>query len=38
MIMRLKYFYGRLNIVVILTPDREFFSTKCPQFPLTFME
>ena len=25
-------------VVVILAPAREFFSAKCAQFPLTFME
>ena len=38
MIVRLKYFYDSLNIVVILAPDCECFSTKCVQFPLTFTE
>ena len=38
MIIQLKYFHDSLNIVVILAPDREFFSAKCVRFPLTFME
>ena len=38
MIIRLKYFYDRLNVVVILAPAREFFSAKCAQLPLTFTE
>ena len=38
MIIRLKYFYGRLNIVVILAPGHAFFSVKCAKFPLTFTE
>ena len=38
MITHLKYFYDTLNIVVILAPGREFCSTKCAQFPLTFTE
>ena len=37
-IIRLKYFHYSLVIVVILAPDREFFSAKCAQFPLTFTE
>ena len=40
--MFLKCFYDNtidsLNIVVILAPGHEFFSTKCAQFPLTFLE
>ena len=35
---RLKYFHDSLNIQLILAPAREFFSGKCVQFPLTFME
>ena len=27
-----------IKIVLILTPGREFFHTKCVQFPLTFTE
>ena len=38
MIIRLKYFHDRLNIVVILTPARGYFSAKCAQCPLIFME
>ena len=38
MIKRLKYFHDSLNIVVILGPDCELFSTKCAQFHLTFTE
>ena len=37
MIIRLKYLYDSLNIAVILAGDREFFSTKYAEFPLTFM-
>ena len=33
-----KSFYDNLNIVVILAPGRESFSTKCAQFPLTSTE
>ena len=29
--MRLKYFHGSLNIVLILVPGREFFCAKCVQ-------
>ena len=36
--IRLKYFHGSLNIVVILCPVCEFFSAKCVQFPLAFTE
>ena len=36
--MFLKCFYDNLNIVVILTPGREFFSFKCAQLPLTLRE
>ena len=35
---QLKFFYDNLNIVVILAPGRESFSTKCAQFPLTSTE
>ena len=38
MIIRLKYFYDRLNIVVILAPGHEFFTGKCAKFPLRFTE
>ena len=38
MIIRLKYFCDRLNIVVILAPGHAFFSVKCAKFPLTFTE
>ena len=34
MIVRLKYFHNSLSIAGILAPSREFFSAKCPQFPL----
>ena len=33
MIIRLNYFHGSLNNVVILAPGREFLSAKCDQFP-----
>ena len=36
MVMPLKYFHDRLNIVVILAFARKFFSAKCVRFPLTF--
>ena len=36
--IQLKYFHDSLNIVVILAPGCEFFSTKCAHFPLIFME
>ena len=44
--MFLKYFYHNtiklfqfsLNFVVILAPGHDFFSAKCVQFPVTFME
>ena len=35
MIIRLKYFLDRLNIIVILAPCCEFFAAKCTQFHLT---
>ena len=40
MITRFKHFHDSLNIVVILARGRgrEFFSAKCDQFPLTFIE
>ena len=34
----IKIFFDSLNIVVILAPGREFFSSKCSQFPFTFTE
>ena len=37
--MFLKCFYDNtIKIVLVLAPGREFFHTKCVQFPLTFME
>ena len=36
MIIQLKYFHDRLNIVGILAPGREFFSGQRARFPLTF--
>ena len=36
--IRLKYFHDTLKIVVILAPGSKFFSAKCVQFSLTFME
>ena len=36
--MRLKYFQNSLNIVVILAPGREIFSSKRAQCPLLFAE
>ena len=38
MLIRLNYFYDRLNIVVILSPGLPFFSVKSSQFCLTFTE
>ena len=38
MIKWLKHFDDSLNIVVILTPGRGYFSAKCAQCPLIFME
>ena len=38
MIIRLKYFYDILSIVVTLAPGGELFSAKCPQFSLTVLE
>ena len=38
MIIRLKYFYDILNIVVTLAPGDELFSAKCAQFSLTVLE
>ena len=38
MIIQLKYFHDRLNIVVILTPGCELLSTKYAQFSLIFTE
>ena len=35
-VMRIKHFHDNLNIVLI--SGREFFSAKCFQFPLTFLE
>ena len=35
---QLKYFHDSPNFVVILSPGRQFFSTKCVCFPLTFKE
>ena len=31
-----KYVNDSLNVIVILAPDSELFSTKCDKFPLTF--
>ena len=36
--IQLKYFHDSLNIVVILAPGCESFSTKCVQLPLKFTE
>ena len=36
--MQLKYFHDSRNIVVIVAPGCESFSTKCVQLPLTFTE
>ena len=36
MIIRLNYFHDSLNILVILAPGRESFSTKSAKFLLTF--
>ena len=33
-----KFFHGSLNMVVILAPDCNFFTVKCAQFSLAFME
>ena len=38
MIMGLENFHVGLNIVLILSPGREYFCAKCVQFPLAFME
>ena len=38
MMIRLKIFYDRLHIVVIVAPGGGLFSAKCAQFPLTFKE
>ena len=38
MIKWLKHFDDSLNIAVILTPGRGYFSAKCAQCPLIFME
>ena len=38
MIIRFKHFHDRLNVIVTLAHEREFFSAKCAQFPLTFTQ
>ena len=38
MIIKLKHFYGSLNIVVISAPGHEGFSTKCAQCSFIFTE
>ena len=38
MIIRLKYFQGSPNIVVISAPGHDVFFAKCAQFPFTFTE
>ena len=38
MIIQFKYLHESLNIVVVLAPGCEYFSAKCAQFFLAFME
>ena len=38
MIMRFEHFNDSVNIAVILTPGCKFFTAKCTQFFLTFIE